>query len=308
MKSWSLRKMDWRGRVIAIVTVILIFLTLAVYAFAFDIIPCPWMAERLHNWVKPETEPGAVFAAWAGGLALFVIAGAFVAIVSLERPEQGTFDERARILFRRQPGRHIDYIVAKIREALEHYAESATITVSIREFDGEANKFRLARDSKLIVRSYIDDIDSTYTTEFRLAQVSAPPKGKEPNRLLFIRVNGEPVGKPELIQSELKRHVDCTISAGKTGEVHSLFETWQSIGEPHKHVARRYTQKMSITFDNQLEQDILVEFGTLDPVLKRVDSSKRTIERVATGRSKKVIEIHDVIPEVEAIEYYLRLA
>lgn len=304
---WS--KMDWRGHFICRVTALLAFLTVAVYLLASEVVPLPGISAFFGNWAKPETAIGALFASWAGGLALFVIAGAFVAIVSFDRPEQGSFDARARILFRRQPGKHIDYIVLKIREALEHYAESAEALVAIEQFDPNEKKFRISRDSRLVVRSYIDDIETNYTTEFKLAEVSVPPAGKESNRLVFLRVNNVPVGKGETFESEINRHVSCKIDPGDSGEVHSLLEMWQEVSEPYRHSARRYTQRMSITFDNRLDNDIFIEFGMFDPVFKKmIDRSKFTTILLPAGNRRKVIEIDDIVPGIVAIEYYMKPA
>jgi hypothetical protein len=54
--------------------------------------------------LDPATHFGAVFAGWVSGVALFVVLGVVVAVVSLEPPEKESFDSRARILFRRQTG------------------------------------------------------------------------------------------------------------------------------------------------------------------------------------------------------------
>src|SRR5262249_5669575 len=100
----------WRAFIIVGVAAIAIAETCIVY-----------LAGGGHN---PVTFFGAVFTAWIGGLALFGITGIVVAIISLSRPENESYDARARILFRKQTGKHIDYAIEKIKESVEHYGES----------------------------------------------------------------------------------------------------------------------------------------------------------------------------------------
>jgi len=77
-------------------------------------------------WFKlgqnPSTHFGAVFASWVADLGLFILLGIVVYIYQLPpEPHTEAFDARARNLFKRRTGRHIDYIVERIKE-LEHYA------------------------------------------------------------------------------------------------------------------------------------------------------------------------------------------
>src|SRR5437588_7652008 len=105
-KYWTLiRRLDWRVWAVIAASTASIIATGFVY----------WM-----RWgLDPSTHFGAVFASWVGGVALFVIAGAVVALVSLARPEMESFDARARILFRRQTGKHIDYLIQRMQTVLE---------------------------------------------------------------------------------------------------------------------------------------------------------------------------------------------
>src|SRR4029079_3618023 len=98
--------MEGRSGAVFLAAVICILATVFIY----------WMGYGL----DPATHFGAAFASWVGGLVLFVVAGTVVALVSLVRPENESFDARARILFRRQTGKHIDYIVDRIKGVLEH--------------------------------------------------------------------------------------------------------------------------------------------------------------------------------------------
>jgi hypothetical protein len=305
--AWRLPRMDWRGHVIVSVTGVLVFLTVFVYLAGYCVIPWPWLDSKFEYWVDPLKEIGAVFAAWVGGLTLFVIAGAFVAIVSLERPEKNSFDQRARILFRHQHGKHINYIVTKIGEALEHYAETTTLTVTVRQFDETAGVFRVTYDSKFVVRSYIDDMPSTYTTTFALAELTPAPKGKEPNRLHFLRVNKKSVAPAQELAADYSCPVNCAMAPGESGLVHSQYEAWQKVDEAYEHTARRYTQALSIVFDNLLDRAIFIKYATIHPEEKTIDRAKLKVESVPAGDSeRKVIQIEDLVPGPTAVVFFIQ--
>src|SRR5262249_11207225 len=174
---------NWRVWGIVAAAVLCVLATAAVYYLGYGL--------------DPVTHFGAVFAAWVGGLILFLVAGSVVAIVSLAAPENESFDARARILFRRQTGKHIDYIVSKIKEALEHYAEVTENTVLIKAFDAPTKRYLVATNNRAIVRSYLDDVETTYVSSLKMGNVTAPPPGGQPNRLIYVRVAGAPIGTSE---------------------------------------------------------------------------------------------------------------
>jgi hypothetical protein len=112
----------------------------AIFAALFVVVAATGAMYALGLGLSPDTNFGAVFASWVGGVALFAVAGTIVAIVSLVRPEHESFDARARILFRRQSGRHIDYAISRIKEVLEHYAEATERRIVINEYDEKSKK------------------------------------------------------------------------------------------------------------------------------------------------------------------------
>ena len=115
-----LARMDWRIASILIATAGSVAATLLGFDRGFD----RGTAGRFAR---------DVFAGWVAGVGFFGLVGVVVAIVSLVRPEDEGFESRARILFRGQDGRHIHYIVDRIRETLEHYAELVVETVAIAD-------------------------------------------------------------------------------------------------------------------------------------------------------------------------------
>jgi hypothetical protein len=84
------RRVDWRAWVVLGALAVTLVATATIYILGIGL--------------DPATHFGAVFAGWVSGVALFVVLGVVVAVVSLEPPEKESFDSRARILFRRQTG------------------------------------------------------------------------------------------------------------------------------------------------------------------------------------------------------------
>jgi hypothetical protein len=163
-RGWArFRAVDWRLRLVLATVILVLGATGAAYWFGV--------------WQDPSTHWGAVFASWVGGVALFAVTGAVVAYVTLAQPEKEAFDARARILFRRQSGKHIDYIVKRIQDTLEHYSEQTDVHVVIRGYDEESKKFRIAVGHKVTLRSYVDDITSTYSSSIEYDDVAGPPPG-----------------------------------------------------------------------------------------------------------------------------------
>lgn len=279
-----IRRLDWRVTAVIIAAAISVLATLAVYASGYGL--------------DPATHFGGVFASWVGGLALFVVAGVVVAIVSLARPEDESFDARARILFRRQTGKHIDYIVAKIKEALEHYAETTVTKISVRAFHPGEKKYRISSSSDVKVRSYLDDVETTYSSHLSLSNVTAPPQGGEANRLAFIRVSGDAIGGPEDFLQSVTRPISCRIKENGVCDVSSMTEFWiKADDEPNTHKPKRYTQTLRLHFENLLPGNSAVE------IKLTTDGTNWTTLRLAPGASKQAVEIKDIPPGTQAYDY-----
>lgn len=278
--------LDWRAWAVIAAGAITVIATGVVYYLGIGL--------------DPATHFGAVFAGWVAGVALFIIAGAVVALVSLARPEREPFDARARILFRRQTGKHVDYIVERIREVLEHYAERTTIKVTIRGYDATENKFRVAAYNKVLVRSYLDDVETTYISALSRREVAAPPPGGEPNKLVFARVAGDPVGVAEVFDEMIERPVSCRLERNGVCEVESLMEFWvKGDDEPNSHKPRRYTQVLTLEFENLL--------GPEHPVaVKLTENGQDWItEQLPSGRTRQVLEVKDKKPGESVFDYRL---
>ncbi len=237
------RRLDRRAWVVLAALAVTLAATAAVYAFGLGL--------------DPATHFGAVFAGWVSGVALFVVLGVVVAIVSLDPPERASFDARARILFRRQTGPHIDYIVRRIGNVLEHYAESSAVTVSIDKYHAGERKYRISVLQETRVRSYIDDIESRYSTTVEYAEVTPPPADEQANRLVFIRIDGRGIEGSRDFRSEISRPITTTVVKDNAVTVSFNIEFWvEAESEPNQLSCSRFTQSFRLFFENRLNRPV----------------------------------------------------
>ncbi len=279
--------MDWRLWVIVGVAALCILATLVV-----------WWAGLGH---EPTTFFGAIFAAWIAGLALFVITGILVAVVSLARPERESFDARARILFRKQSGRHIDHIVERIRNALEHYTETTSIKIMVLNQHTPEKKLRISCETSSVIKSYIDDTTCTFPSKLRLSEITSPPPHGEPNRVLYLRINGIPFeGCQTIFQNEYEFPYDLTIEPHGSCQVERCSQIWvRSDGEENSHTPNRYTKALTLEFENRLVQtQVRVEISR--------DSGASWEEFIlAPGRAHRALHVADAPPDKEIYRYRL---
>ncbi|MEE7492231.1 hypothetical protein [Methylobacterium oryzae] len=195
---WA-RRYDWRVWTIVLALAISVVVTAAIY----------WR----YGIPSPDTHWGSVFASWVGGVALFLVVGVASAITSAARPEMESFDTRARILFRKQSGRHIDYIVGRVHQVLEHYADTTHRRVVVSEYHEGERKFLVSVETAVSVRSYIDDVPSSYASSIRIKEVTAAPPGRA-NRLVYLRADDRSLGAGTEIVDLVDKPFETTIQAG----------------------------------------------------------------------------------------------
>jgi hypothetical protein len=286
LKTWFSHalRVDWRVWVVFASSLATLVATCVVYLLGWGL--------------DPSTHFGAIFASWVSGVVLFVVVGSVIALVSLARPERESFDSRARILFRRQTGKHIDYIITKITEAAEHYAERTVIRISIRNYDEATQKYRISSASDIVVRSYLDDIETTYNSYLGLKGITLAPEGKDPNRLLVLRVAGKAVGMPEDFEESISRPLSCKVEADGSCEISSVTEFWvRADEEANVHRPRRYTQLLTLHFEN------LISSGQTVALKVSRDAANWVTEQLPHGTSKQVIEVRDVKPDEIAYDF-----
>lgn len=288
LRAWGrFRRTDWRVVAVVLVLVVAVILTLVPFFFLGG------------DWLKPEKFLGAVFASWVGGVVLFVVAGVVVAIVSLARPEDESFDARARILFRRQTGKHIDYIVHRISETLEHYAEFTECIFSISNHDAQEKKYRLSYESTVMVRSYLDDVKTSYDSAVNYSGVTKPPAGKASNELVYVRADNVPIGRREPFETEISRDVRVLIEPDAICKVEHKVDFWAlADDEPNSHSPKRYTQVLRLLIENtcDLPQPVKIKFTTDG------GTSWNYID-LSHGECKPIVQVRDVRPGAEAFDF-----
>ncbi len=171
--------------------------------------------------------------------------------------KQNLSNSRARILFRRQSGNHIDYIIAQFKTLLAHYTELAITKVKFVDYDEASNKVLLCGETVTYIRAYIDDIASTFSTYIEYRNITEPPTGKEPKRIVYLRVNDEP--QPDCsgtFVDSIKKPYHVTIQPGELCKIDRCSLIWCRSGdEDNTHTPNRYTQELTLEFENQLPND-----------------------------------------------------
>jgi hypothetical protein len=251
----------------------------------------------------PATHFGAVFASWVAGVALFAVFGAATTLVSVAQPERESFDARARILFRKQSGAHIDYIVSRIQGLLEHYAESTSRRLIIEEYDAGEAKFRAVTETISTVRSYIDDVPSTYKSKVQIGKATAPPEGSKPNCLRLLRVDGEAVESQKTFNDNLCVDFETTIDPKRSCVVENGFDVWvAAVTEKSTYTPARYTQSSRLEIENRLPRGTTV-------TIKLIYKDDRVHEIKIEGGEKRVLpDFNDLPPGKLVYTYWLSLA
>lgn len=244
--------------------------------------------------LDPASHLGAVFAGWVSGVALFCIVGVATAVVSIAKPEAESFDTRARILFKRQNGPHIDYIISRVKMLFEHYAHSATRVVAIRKYNEGEDKYRVSTKTSIQVRSFIDDIESIYASRLSCDKCTSPPNGEEPNRLFYVRIDGEPTIASSDFDETISVPIETTIAAGGSAILTSRMEIWVAAeSEQNRYRPVRYTQEFTLEIENYLNRDVIIKFIE-GPV------GEHTIR---AGQRKRIVQMSGLRPDEFVYDY-----
>lgn len=203
-------------------------------------------------WHDVGTFWGAVFAGWVGSVLFFAFVGVAVAIVSLGHPEEESFDARARILFRGQTGKHIDYIILELRKKFEHYTEIVENILDVRSYHQNEDKFLLAWTAKTTIRNYINDVPTNYSSDVELSEVTPPPAGEHSNSLIYVRAGNQNIGREDFC-TQIKKPFSASVEAGKSCVIESCMEYWtKAKDEPNTYNPARYTQMLHLYIANNI--------------------------------------------------------
>jgi hypothetical protein len=292
-KTWDrIKRTDRRVWAVLAAVAVTVIITVVIYLLPID--------------RDPVKGFGAAFAAWVGGVALFLVAGAVVAIISLAQPERESFDARARILFRRQTGDHIEYIIRRIGGVLEQYAESQIITVTVRKNDSAHSHYFVGLRNDTVVRSYIEDVTSTYTSPVEYADMTLPPaSGESPNCLTLLRsISGDQVKvitTGRTFQTEIRETVTTELAANEPAKIEMELEHWvRANDEENSHTAARYTQLFEINFENHTNEVVRIE-------VQRDRSTAPEVISLNPGEPpKNGLRARNLYPEAMASIYRIR--
>jgi hypothetical protein len=248
----------------------------------------------------PATHFGAVFASWVGAVAVFVLA-ALGAIVSLAKPESESFESRARILFRRQTGAHIDYIVQQMRGKFEHYAESNTSKITIKEYNAAEKKFFVSSQDTMILRSYIDDEETVWASYVDYKGLTPPPATGRPNRLVFVRINDVTLPSSEQVATDGAIHmpVNTTVKKNDSCKVEYLAEYWVLADtEDNTHKTIRYNQLLTVDFESEISAPVSIQV---------IEDGKEPITHklAQPGDKKRAIAISGLVPGKQAYNFHI---
>lgn len=244
-QSNRIKNVDWRLRAMLAATSLSIAASLVCYGLGLGL--------------DPSTFFGAIFASWIGALAFFAFVGFAVAVVSIARPEEGTFDSRARILFKGERGRHIEYAINCIKQ-FEHYAESSEKKFIIEEFNAQESKFRIVIDDDTKIKSYIDDIPCIYNSRFELEDVTAAPSGSNDRNILRIfRIDGRAEATNVIFTDKIKKEFPVQIEPYSTCNITHTFSLWfNKATEEFAVILPRYTNTVTIKFDNRTSNKVKI--------------------------------------------------
>jgi len=214
------------------------------------------------------------------------------------RPEEEAFDTRARILFRRESGAHIDYIVRRIKDSLEHYAERTDVTANILDYHVAENKYQIRTIVRIIVRSYIDDIDTRYKSDCHFSEATPAPAGVAKNRLVYLTAGGTPIGVAEEFETSIKREVETTIEKDGECVVEYMSEIWMLADqEPNSYSPRRYTQALSLSIGN-----LCRDCASIKVALTSGGTNRTTVD-LLYGQTRTLVRSANIEPLIEVYNY-----
>jgi hypothetical protein len=142
-----------------------------------------------------------------------------------------------------------------------------------------------------MVRSYIDDVESTYETPLEYINVTLPPQGGDPNKLLYVRVDGTPTQASCTFEGEIKRPIRTTITGDKSTSASFHLELWiLADTEPSRVKFSRYTQECTVHFENLLPRPVTVH-------LAEIDGASENKIVINPGEKKLGVELRDREPD-----------
>jgi len=166
------------------------------------------------------------------------------------------------------------------------------------QFHPGEKKYQITSLNETVVRSYLDDVETNYTSSLGITDITSPPPDCPPNRLVVVRIDGRPVGSSQVFESSIERPIKCVIKKDGSCKVDYKMERWvQAEAEPNAFTPRRYTQLLQVQFENLLggDQEVNVKFTE--------DGTNWKTERLSQGTLREVARLEDCKPRVQAFDY-----
>lgn len=280
-----MRSMDKRIRILILVSVLFCIITIFVLSIG------------LFRDVSQFS--GSIFASWVASVFFFVSLGAIATAVTLARPERDGFDARARILFRGMSGPHVEYAIGKIRQSFEYFSESATIEITIEDYDESEKKFYVSETFKTHVHSFIADTETEYKSKVQYRELTKAPSGKPNNRLAYLRVGDEVRGSCDEKSGAIEEPIEGKIQPNKTLLIEHTVKFWinEDIEENEFRLVR-FTNTFEVSIRNQLPsgKNVVVR-------LKKIGSDNFEQIRMDNGFGVPLLFTSNVPPEVCVYDY-----
>jgi len=297
VRPW-LEAVDWRVGSILYATLLSVVASLVIYAAGLG-----------HD---PSTFFGAIFAAWLGAVAFFVVVGVIVAVVSLTEPFRESFDSRARILLRNERGSHIDYIVDRLKYLLGYYSVRTENRIVVSDYYPQESKYRISMQSRNFVRNYINDIVSTFISKVQYNEITPPPPAGLPNRLVYVRIDGKPAGTQAATTGEageagenINYRYTTTIGRDSVVEISYRADVWfKADSEELSYSAEKYVQTLTLDVENNLSDGNGIRLRILtgdggEWSKSKADDDKWIESYIGPGDVRQICAMTDVKPVLE---------
>lgn len=152
--------------------------------------------------------------------------------------------------------------------------------------------------SDITVRSYLEDVPTTYHSDFHLRDVALPPPGGAPNRLVYLSVDGNPQGVAEEFGQTVTRSLTCLIGKNASCQVSREAEYWLIADtEPNIHKPKRYTQHLELHLENLTSASQNLQLKV------KSRGNDWVTETLPYGKKRLIVEMRDIKPGEEAYDF-----
>jgi hypothetical protein len=283
---WASRVVErfgWRIVTVALIAVLMIAITVVLFVAGVP--------------VRSEAFWSEVFAAWMGGVFLFIVSGVAVTIVSIVPPETASFEARARILFRAAKGGHVDYIIERIKRTLEQYSHETRRTVTVRDYDAKEGKYLIEVSVVAVMRSYIQDAPSAAVTPLKIYRATPSPAGRAPANVM-VRSNDLALIQSTEFEEQFDGQYVVRIPPDAEAKVETIINYWvRQNDEACTNNPVRFIRTFELVVDNQLPRNLRVKLSV------QQDQAREVVIRA--GSTTSLVNLSEVTPDQELFDLRL---